>query len=125
MDENPGLSEGFRMASAWPPFVALGLPIAEIGILFGLVPIAVGGLLLFCGSIAGMASEAGYASSAWRALAVVSVFVAAGGVALLYANSLTDLDLSLRAYSMLGAAALMLLAGIGGELFAVGPEPDL
>ena len=60
MDEQPGLSEQYRRASPWPLFIALGLPIAEIGVLFGLVPLAVGGLLLFVGSVAGIVQESGY-----------------------------------------------------------------
>ncbi|MFC6787097.1 DUF7541 family protein [Halobaculum halobium] len=125
MDENPGLSEEYRMASPWPLFVALGLPIAEIGILFGLVPLAVGGLLLFCGSIAGILRENGYVSSAWRGLAVLSAFVLAGGLALWYADSATASDLLIRAYSMIGTGVLMLLAGVGGDLFARDAEPGL
>ncbi|PSQ21036.1 cox cluster protein [Halobacteriales archaeon QS_8_65_32] len=69
MDEQPGLSEQYRRASAWPLFVALGLPLAEIGVLFGLVPVAVGGLLLFVGSIAGITQESGYVERPWNLLA--------------------------------------------------------
>jgi hypothetical protein len=69
MDEQPGLSEQYRRASAWPLFVALGLPLAEIGVLFGLVPVAVGGLLLFVGSIAGITQESGYVEQPWNLLA--------------------------------------------------------
>lgn len=125
MDENPGLSEEYRRASPWPLFIALGLPIAEVGILFGLVPLAVGGLLLFCGSIAGMLREAEYTASAWRALAALSLLVVAGGAALWYADATTQSNLLIRAYSMVGAGALMLLAGVGGELFARDADPTL
>ena len=106
------------MASPWPLFVAVGLPIAEVGILFGLVPLAVGGLLLFCGSIAGILRENGYVSSTWRGLAWLSVLVVAGGLALWYADSATASDLLIRAYSMIGTGVLMLIAGVGGDLFA-------
>lgn len=123
MDENPGLSEEYRMASPWPLFVALGLPIAEIGILFGLVPLAVGGLVLFCGAIAGILREAEYAASGWRALAALSVVVVAGGLALWYADGATGSSLAVRAYSMVGAGLLMFVGGLGGELFARDPEP--
>ena len=113
------------MVSPWPLFVALGLPIAEVGILFGLVPLAVGGLLLFCGSIAGILRENGYVSSAWRGLAGLSVLVIAGGLALWYADSATGSDLLIRAYSMIGTGVLMLLAGVGGDLFARDVEPSV
>ncbi|SHH67784.1 DUF7541 family protein [Halobaculum gomorrense] len=125
MDENPGVSEGYRVASPWPLFVALGIPIAEIGILFGLVPLAVGGLLLFCGSIAGILHENEYVASAWRGLAVLSVFVIVAGGGLWYADAATESDLLVRAYSMIGTGVLLLLAGVGGELFARDTEPTV
>ncbi|QZY00537.1 DUF7541 family protein [Halobaculum rubrum] len=125
MDETPGLSEEYRMVSPWPLFVALGLPIAEIGILFGLIPLAVGGLLLFCGSIAGILRENGYVSSTWRGLAGLSVLVVAGGLALWYADMTTASDLLIRAYAMIGTGVLMLLAGVGGDLFARDAEPGV
>jgi hypothetical protein len=81
MDEQPGLSEQYRRASAWPLFVALGLPLAEIGVLFGLVPVAVGGLLLFVGSIAGITQESGYVEQPWNLLAGLgSVLLVLGAV---------------------------------------------
>ena len=81
MDEQPGLSEQYRRASAWPLFVALGLPLAEIGVLFGLVPVAVGGLLLFVGSIAGITQESGYVERPWNLLAGLgSVLLVLGAV---------------------------------------------
>ncbi|QLG60536.1 DUF7541 family protein [Halorarum salinum] len=117
MDENPGLSDQYRMASPWPLFVALGLPIAELGLLFGIIPLAVGGVLLFGGSIAGMVTESGYASTAWRALAVVALFAMALGAALVYADPATEVALAPRGYATVGAGLLMLLAGVAGELF--------
>ena len=123
MDENPGLSEEYRRASPWPLFVALGLPIAEVGILFGLVPLAVGGLLLFFGSIAGILRENRYVSSTWRGLAALSLLVVALGVAIWYWDATTQSDLLVRAYSVLGTGVLMLLAGVGGELFARDADP--
>ncbi|MFC7097580.1 DUF7541 family protein [Halobaculum marinum] len=123
MDENPGLSEEYRRASPWPLFVALGLPIAEVGILFGLVPLAVGGLLLFFGSIAGILRENRYVSSTWRALAALSLLVVVLGLGILYYDGATQSDLLVRAYSVLGTGVLMLVAGVGGELFARDADP--
>ena len=81
MDEQPGLSVQYRRTSAWPLFVALGLPLAEIGVLFGLVPVAVGGLLLFVGSIAGITQESGYVERPWNLLAGLgSVLLVLGAV---------------------------------------------
>ena len=118
MVEEPGLSDQYRMASPWPLFVALGLPLAEMGLLFGLVPLAVGGLLLFGGSIAGMLRESGYARTPWRALVAVSVFTVGVGGALLYADPLTAVSLTLRGYAAIAAGVIMLVVGVGGELFA-------
>jgi hypothetical protein len=112
MDENPGLSDQYRTASPWPLFVALGIPISELGILFDIFPLSVGGLLLFCGSVAGMAREAGYASSAWRALAALGVVCLAAGAGLAF-----GVDLQTRGYAVIAAAVLLIVGAVTGELF--------
>lgn len=117
MNDAAGLSDQYPTASPWPVFVALGLPIAEIGILFGLFPVAVGGLLLFCGSIAGIVEEAGYSTTPWRPLATLAVvLVALGGVL-----AFTEVSLVTRGYAIIVAGAILLLGGVVGELF-VGTE---
>jgi hypothetical protein len=119
MDENPGLSDQYRTASPWPLFVALGIPISEIGILFDIFPLSVGGLLLFCGSVAGMARESGYASSPWRALAALGALALAAGAGLAF-----GVDLQTRGYAVIVAAALLLVGAVAGELFVDGaPRP--
>lgn len=118
MDENPGLSDQYRMASPWPLFVALGLPIAEIGLLFGSIPLSVGGTILFGGSIAGMLGESGYVETAWRGLGVTALLAVAIGGALVYADPLTPVGVALRGYATIGAGLLMLLAALAGEVFA-------
>jgi len=80
MDEQPGLSDQYRMASPWPVFVALGLALSEVGVFMGVFPVAVGGILLFGGSIAGILRESGYVSRPWQTLAQVGVvFLVLGG----------------------------------------------
>ncbi|MFB6126434.1 MAG: cox cluster protein [Halolamina sp.] len=116
MDENPGLSEQYRQASPWPPFVALGLPVAELGVLFGIFPVTVGGLLLFAGSIAGMLRESEYVASPWRALGAIGVPLALAGAWLAYGGA----GFVTRGQAILVAAGLMLVAGVGGELFSLG-----
>ena len=117
-DEQPGLSEQYRKVSPWPIFIAFGLAISEIGILFALFPLAVGGLLLLCGSIAGMATEAGYARTPWRALAgCAGVLVVLGGV-LLYVGSLpiaAGTQLDDRGIAILATALVMVLGAAGGR----------
>jgi hypothetical protein len=119
MDEQPGLSEQYRMASPWPIFVGLGLPIAEVGIVFDLFPVAVGGLILFCGSISGILQEAGYVRSPWRAIGALAVVLVAVGVAFV----VTDLNLITRGYAVITAGALLLLGGVAGELFVHDDAP--
>ncbi|WP_318570357.1 DUF7541 family protein [Salinigranum marinum] len=113
MDEQPGLSEQYRMASPWPIFIALGIPIAEVGILFDLFPIAVGGLILFSGSVSGMLQEAGYVDSPWRAIGALAVVLVGIGAAFV----VTDLNLVTRGYAVVTAGALLGLGAVAGELF--------
>ena len=95
MDAQPGLSDQYRRASPWPVFIALGLPIAEIGVLFGVVPVAVGGLLLFVGSIAGIVQESGYVERPWNLLVGLGGVLVAVGAGL----ALSQVPLSLGAFT--------------------------
>lgn len=115
MDEAPGLSDQYRTASPWPVFVALGIVISELGILFGLFPLAVGGLLLFGGSVVGILQESGYVESTLRASAVLSVLLFVVGGVLAF----TSVDLVTRGYAVLVAAGLILVGGVVFELFVV------
>jgi hypothetical protein len=80
MEEQPGLSDQYRTASPWPVFVALGLALSEIGVFIGLFPVAVFGLILFGGSVAGILTESGYAERPWPTLLGVGGVLA--GIAL-------------------------------------------
>lgn len=124
MDEDPGLSEGYHMASPWPVFIAVGLAISEVGILFDLFVVAVGGLMLLCGSIAGMATEAGYAKTPWRALGVCAVALLGLGGALLYAAGAAPpaVEIGQRGQAVLATAAVLLVGAVGGELLDDGGE---
>ncbi|SFR46916.1 DUF7541 family protein [Halogeometricum limi] len=113
MDDAPGLSDQYRMASPWPMFVALGIPISEVGILFDLFPIAVGGLILFSGSVAGMAQESGYAETPWGPLAILGALLLAAGGGLLVA----DAGLQTRGYAVVVSGGLLLLGSVVGRLF--------
>jgi len=107
------------MASPWPVFVALGIPIAEIGILFDVLPVAVGGLLLFGGSAAGLATEAGYAKTPWRALVGAAIPFAALGLGFLF----TSIDLPSRGAAILAAAGILVAIALAGTLFARDGDP--
>lgn len=81
MEDQPGLSDQYRMSSPWPVFVVLGLVLSELGVLFGIVPLSVGGLLLFTGSIAGILTESGYTDGLWRVLGILgAVLILVGGI---------------------------------------------
>ena len=107
--EDPGLGDQYRTASPWPLFVALGVPISEVGLLFDLFPVAVGGLVLFCGSAAGMAEDAGYVDAPWPALAVLAACCLALGAGLaLLAGQVTQG----AATSVAGVLLLLVAVGV-------------
>ena len=116
MDETPGLSEQYRKASPWPLFIALGVPISEIGLVFDVLPIAVGGLLVFCGCLAGMLQEAGYIDTPWRALGVMALLLFGVGGAILAVNPQVDVDMTMRAYAVLASGAVLVAGVIAGTL---------
>lgn len=81
MAEKPGLSDEYPTASPWPPFVALGLALSEIGVFMGVFSVAVAGLLLLGASVAGILRESEYVARTWVVLAGLGgVFVLLGGV---------------------------------------------
>lgn len=82
MEEQQGLSDRYRRASPWPLFVALGLTVSEVGILLDFFPIAVFGLLVFGGSVAGILTESGYTSRPWSTLLGFGVLLVVAGTAL-------------------------------------------
>ncbi|MWG36447.1 DUF7541 family protein [Halomarina oriensis] len=84
MDEQPGVSDEYRLSSPWPMFVALGLALSEVGIVINLLPISVGGLVLFVGSVAGIVQDAGYVARPWPLLgALGGTLVVLGAVLVL------------------------------------------
>lgn len=113
--------------SPWPVFVALGVATAEAGVLFGAIPLAVGGVLMFGWSCAGMVREAGYAESVWRPLRYVGAVV--GGVAgvtwVARSGTLTPgtvvgvaaVDgIAARAVVVLAAGVMLVVAGYAGPV---------
>jgi len=93
--EEPGLSDQYPTASPWPLFVALGLTLSEIGVFIGLFPVAVFGLILFGGSVAGILTESGYAERPWPTLLGVGVALTVLAAALaLWQIPLADIALS-------------------------------
>ncbi|WP_049927114.1 DUF7541 family protein [Halopiger goleimassiliensis] len=116
-----------RRSSAWPLVAAFGIVAAEAGILFGLVVIAVAGVLAVGASFAGMLHEAGYAATPWRPLRLIGAVVSLASAAVWIAVSpavtpaalvdaaATD-GIAVRAAVVLGAGALLVVAGFGGPV---------
>lgn len=132
MAEEAGVGGGYRRASPWPVFVAVGLAVAELGVFLGIVPLAVGGILLLGGSCAGILREAGYAATPWRPLrAIGGGFLAVGGALWLFRATEFSLSALLRAPTADGVAlrgAAVVVAGallvIGGYAGPVWSTPD-
>jgi hypothetical protein len=78
--DDADVDPSYTGASPWPLFVALGLALSEVGVVLGLRPVSVAGLLLFVGTVTGILTESGYVSRpAWAAggqgIALVSIGV--------------------------------------------------
>jgi hypothetical protein len=114
MDEQPGVSDEYRKTSPWPVFVAFGLAIFEVGIVWPLFPVAVGGLLLFVGSVVGILTESGYVADPWKALIAASVgCLAVGGTVALATGG----SVRLRGLAVLVGGVVVLAAGVFGSVW--------
>jgi hypothetical protein len=119
--------------SPWPPLVAAGFAVAEIGIALNLVALAIGGLVLFGGSVAGILRETAYVDSAWATAAVLGgVFIVLGTVvwtsqvATLTVETLLDVAatdaVAMRGEAIVVGGALLVVGAIGGAV--VRPETN-
>lgn len=113
-DEGVDVAGPERRASPWPLLVAAGLAVSEVGVLFGVPAVAVAGLVVFVGSVAGVLAEAGYAASPWRPAAVLGGVLLAAGAALLVAAG----GVTVRGASVATAGAVALAAAAGGRALA-------
>ncbi|WP_238479265.1 DUF7541 family protein [Natranaeroarchaeum sulfidigenes] len=82
MSEETLLPEQHRKSSPWPMLIALGVVFSEVGIVLGLVPVAIGGLLLLLGSVGGILRETEYVASPWTVFVGLSAVLVAIGVGL-------------------------------------------
>ncbi|SNZ02953.1 hypothetical protein SAMN06269185_0154 [Natronoarchaeum philippinense] len=123
MTEEPGLSDQYRKSSPWPLLIALGFPLSEIGVILGLYPIAVGGLLLLLGSIAGILRETEYVSSPWPVFAGMSLVLIAVGIgAFVYVGGSVGLgggELTYDGGSLALRGLSIATAGVAGVVGAV------
>lgn len=113
MAQEPGLSDQYSRASPWPIPLVLGLVISELGLVFdGILPVAVGGLLLLAGSIVGILRESGFSDSLWKAtLSLGVLFGAFGGVVY------TQTTAEQRGLALIGTAVIVLAAGVALFLY--------
>ena len=81
MSDDSDTGSTYTGGSPWPLIVALGFTLSEIGVVLGLRPVSVAGLLLFVGSVSGILTEAGYISRPQRAIGVQGLaLIGVGGV---------------------------------------------
>jgi len=86
MSEESDPEQSFTGASPWPLFVALGFALSELGVILGLRPVSVAGLLLFVSAVAGILTESGYISRPDRAIGIQGAALLAIGGALIVQN---------------------------------------
>lgn len=113
MDEQPGLSDQYRKASPWPLFIALGLAISEVGVVFDIVQVTVAGLLLLTGSVVGIVQEAGYVDGPWRLAAALSILliVVGGSLDFLFRDTV-----AFRGFAIAITGVLVLVASVIGRI---------
>ncbi|WP_246999779.1 DUF7541 family protein [Halosolutus gelatinilyticus] len=104
--------------SPWPILLALGLVFSEVGIVIDLVPVAVGGLVLFAGSVAGFVTESGRVSSPWPIVAGLGAIFVAVGAALLAVG--TDLVTIAGAEGLVGLSTRGLAIAVAGVVSILG-----
>jgi hypothetical protein len=86
----------------WPLLLAFGIAVAELGVFLGFAVVAVPGVALFGGSLAGALAEAGYVRSRPQALAL-----AGAGLSLLGGVTVLSTSLTLRGISILVGGLLV------------------
>jgi hypothetical protein len=125
--EKIGSPTKIHRVSPWPPFVAVGFAVSEIGIVLNLVSLAIGGIVLFGGSVAGILTETKYVKNPWRPLVVLGVFFIVAG-AYIYASQVPQFGLetlfsvgpanaiAMRGEAVLIAGGLLVFGSILGTL---------
>ncbi len=83
-DPDPNPDPDPDATGIWHAFVPLGLVAAEIGVLFDFTPVAVGGLVLFGRSIAGVLVEMRFARGPTHLLTGIGIIYTLSGSGLVY-----------------------------------------
>lgn len=97
-------------ASPWPVVIALGFALSELGIVFGLRPVSVAGLLLFVGATTGILRESGHVAQGAHVAGGLGVVLVLIGVALILT---TQQGTTVRGQSILIAGTVSIVAAIG------------
>ena len=109
MSDPPDSDATFTGASPWPLFVAIGFALSEVGVVLGLRPVSVAGLLLFVGSVAGILTEAGYISGPAKAIGVQAFVLVGIGILLI---TETQTGTTIRGQSIAIAGILCLVGAL-------------
>ncbi|TSD14432.1 cox cluster protein [Haloglomus irregulare] len=113
--------------------VAMGLTVSEVGVFMGVYPLAVGGLVLFVASVAGITHEAGYTGRPWRLAGALGVVLVAVGVWMVSTQVPLAVDpvvaavggadgIVLRGFSVVGAG---LVAAVGAAVVSAMGDGDV
>lgn len=94
-------------ASLWPIPIAVGVTLSEVGVLFGLRPVSVVGLLLFVGAMAALLRESGFVARPEYAIVIQGVLLLGAGIALV---AVDVAGMTVRGESIVLAGAVSLLA---------------
>lgn len=86
MSDSSDSDSTFTGASPWPLFVAIGFALSEVGVVLGLRPVSVAGLLLFVGSVAGILTEAEYIAEPAKTAGVQGLILVGLGILLITQN---------------------------------------
>lgn len=99
--------EASARASPWPPLVAVGLAVAEFGVLFGVFAVAVGGVCCFGASVAGLVADSEHVASRPRALVGVALLLGVAGGLVVAATTYQT-----RGMAVLSGAGLLVALGV-------------
>jgi membrane-bound ClpP family serine protease len=109
MSDSSDSDATFTGASPWPLLVAIGFALSEVGVVLGLRPVSVIGLLLFVGSVAGILTEAGYIAGPAKAAGVQGFVLVGIGILLI---TETQTGTALRGQSIAIAGILCLVGAL-------------
>lgn len=128
MESSTSATERRFVSTPWPPLVAVGFVLSELGVFVGSIPVVLGGLVLFGTSCAGIFRETEYVQTIWTPLKLLgALFVLIGGV--LWGSTVSPLTvdaavrvlqsdrIALRGASILLGGTILLFFGFVGPVW--------